>query len=244
MNPKHANTLYNFAVMLDTHVKGRKEEAEQYYRRALDIEPRHAYALYNLAVLLEERYSQRMKGLSNTELLDLQVGGSAHESDLQIRTEIMGFYQRAVEADPRDSATRADYGRFLLVRMEDPARAEGILEAALQLDDSCEVAMYNLGVLYHRYKKDHAAAEAMLRKLVAATQSDSSASNLPMSSQRAAGVLQLARVLEDRYSEHGGGNVVSEEICRLYEEAITIMADVSTATAVLTASRASLFIQS
>lgn len=50
----HSNTLYNYAVMLDTHLK-RKEEAEGLYRRAIDIESRHAYALYNLAVLLEEK---------------------------------------------------------------------------------------------------------------------------------------------------------------------------------------------
>ncbi len=51
--PNHANTLYNYAVLLDTHLK-RKDEAEDFYRKTLDIEPKHAYALYNLAVLLEE----------------------------------------------------------------------------------------------------------------------------------------------------------------------------------------------
>lgn len=50
----HANTLYNYAVLLDTHMK-RKTDAEIYYRRTLEIEPKHAYALYNLAVLLEEK---------------------------------------------------------------------------------------------------------------------------------------------------------------------------------------------
>ena len=50
----HVNTLYNLAVMFDTHCK-RKREAEELYRTALQEEPDHIFALYNLAVLLEER---------------------------------------------------------------------------------------------------------------------------------------------------------------------------------------------
>jgi tetratricopeptide (TPR) repeat protein len=55
--PNHTNTLYNYAVLLDTHLK-RKDEAEGYYRKTLDLEPKHAYALYNLAVLIEEKLFQ------------------------------------------------------------------------------------------------------------------------------------------------------------------------------------------
>ena len=65
-SPQHANTLYNYAVMLDTHCD-RKEEAEGLYRQALSFEPNHPYALYNLAVLLEDKYKddeKRRKELS------------------------------------------------------------------------------------------------------------------------------------------------------------------------------------
>lgn len=84
--PDHTNTLYNFAVMLDTHCS-RKEEAELLYRRCLELDPKHPYALYNLAVLCEE------KG-----------------KDLQ---EVLSLYTRAVQADPQDPTTLADYGRFV-----------------------------------------------------------------------------------------------------------------------------------
>jgi hypothetical protein len=50
----HVNTLYNIAVMFDTHCD-RKVEAETMYRRALLEDPVHTFALYNLAALLEER---------------------------------------------------------------------------------------------------------------------------------------------------------------------------------------------
>lgn len=54
LDPMHVNTLYNIAVMFDTHCD-RKIEAETMYRRALLEDPVHTFALYNLAVLLEER---------------------------------------------------------------------------------------------------------------------------------------------------------------------------------------------
>jgi hypothetical protein len=54
VDPMHVNTLYNIAVMFDTHCD-RKIEAETMYRRALLEDPVHTFALYNLAVLLEER---------------------------------------------------------------------------------------------------------------------------------------------------------------------------------------------
>ena len=37
ISPVHANTLYNFAVMLDTHCS-RKVEAEELYRQAIAVE--------------------------------------------------------------------------------------------------------------------------------------------------------------------------------------------------------------
>lgn len=103
VSPNHSNTLYNYAVLLDSHLK-RKEEAEIYYRRTLEIEPRHAYALYNLAVLLEEKHfsPESLANKRNEETLATQ------------KAETCAFYRRAAEADPRDSTTLADYGRLTI----------------------------------------------------------------------------------------------------------------------------------
>ena len=43
-------------------------------------------------------------------------------------------------------------GRFLLTKMDDPDTAEEILKRAVQLDDKSEVALFNLGKLFHRYE--------------------------------------------------------------------------------------------
>jgi tetratricopeptide (TPR) repeat protein len=129
--------------MLDTHCN-RKPEAELLYRRALEVDGKHSYALYNLAVLLEEialdRDSDGVKGSS--------------------RQEIASLYRRAVEADTRDAASAADYGRFLLVRLDDWASAEPLLQRAVALDDQNEVGLYNLGLLNHKYKKANSSVNA------------------------------------------------------------------------------------
>eukprot|EP00597_Dinobryon_sp_UTEXLB2267_P009215 CAMPEP_0170087648 /NCGR_PEP_ID=MMETSP0019_2-20121128/22087_1 /TAXON_ID=98059 /ORGANISM="Dinobryon sp., Strain UTEXLB2267" /LENGTH=277 /DNA_ID=CAMNT_0010305431 /DNA_START=319 /DNA_END=1148 /DNA_ORIENTATION=+ len=143
MNPKHANTLYNYAVMLDTHLQ-RKDEAEATYRTCLVSEPKHAFALYNLAVLLEER----LFGTAAKPVLQQP------QQQNQRREEVCSLYKRAVEADPRDSSTLADYGRFLLVRMDDPVRGRQILQASLKMNPSCEIALYNLAVMLHRQQPE------------------------------------------------------------------------------------------
>ncbi len=90
----HANSLYNYAVMLDTHCD-RKLEAEGLYRRALEIEPNHPYALYNLAVLLEDKYKNN-KETQNDDSLN----------------EIYRYFKKAFEADPSDPIASADFGRY------------------------------------------------------------------------------------------------------------------------------------
>ena len=119
INENHTNTLYNYAVMLDTHVK-RKEEAELYYRRAIAVETRHAFALYNLAVLLEERYTNitlKNKLDDNNNINTTNITNNDDDDSLIVnkvindKKEILNLYERAVVADPKDSTTLADYGR-------------------------------------------------------------------------------------------------------------------------------------
>ena len=113
LHPRHANTLYNYAVLLDTHLK-RKPEAEQYYRQTIELEPKHAYALYNLAVLLEEKYFSHKDSLSSRESgEEKKIEGADEDNDVKRKgvTEVALFYRRAAEADARDSSTIADYGR-------------------------------------------------------------------------------------------------------------------------------------
>lgn len=182
ISPKHSNSLYNYAVMLDTHCN-RKPEAESLYRGALAVDPRHSYALYNLAVLLEE--------------IAIDRDG---ENSIQ---EIAKLYKAATDIDPRDPASAADYGRFILVRFDDFEHAEPHLLRALGMDDENEVALYNLALLYHKYKPQSSSsaedgnikvALEMYRRLVA------------KNSQHLSGLLQLARLLVEVNSTVGKEN--------------------------------------
>jgi tetratricopeptide (TPR) repeat protein len=119
VTPNHSNTLYNYAVLLDTHLK-RREDAEGYYRQTITLEPRHAYALYNIAVLLEEQFVklQNATPISNPTNSNANAPPSSPSRQSQTeteinrrKTEVCDFYRRAAEADPKDGNSLADYGR-------------------------------------------------------------------------------------------------------------------------------------
>lgn len=110
MTPTHANSLYNYGVLLDSHCQ-RKSEAEALYCRCLEVEPKHSFALYNLAVLREEVLS-----LINphTEEKDSEAAARVNLSPKYTLLEVRSLYERAVAADPKDATTMADCGRFTL----------------------------------------------------------------------------------------------------------------------------------
>jgi tetratricopeptide (TPR) repeat protein len=140
--------------MLDTHCK-RKAEAEDMYRRAIVVEPNHAYGLYNLAVLLEEKTSS-MKNTGN-------IDENTYQSQM---LEVESFYRRAVQVDASDATTMADYGRFLLMKLEDIKNAEAVLKKAVAIDVNHEVALFHLGMLHARYTNKHPTAEEYFRKVL------------------------------------------------------------------------------
>ena len=131
--------------MLDTHLD-RKPEAESLYRRALEGEPRHPFALYNLAVLLEERYSMT----ADTTSGDGGKGTSSSSEENTLLQEVKSLYQRAIDADPRDPHTKADFARFLIARMNDLNTAEELLNLSLSIDPACELALRTLKTLKQR----------------------------------------------------------------------------------------------
>lgn len=144
LTPTHTNTLYNYAVLLDTHLK-RKEEAEQYYRLTLYIESRHAYALYNIAVLLEEKYFNSHEASDPPMSEEEKIQDKKHKVE-----EVTTFYRRAAESDSKDAATIADFGRFIYLHGDNPFQAEAILIAALRINPKSEVALYYLSLLHYK----------------------------------------------------------------------------------------------
>jgi len=161
--PKHANSLYNYAVMLDTHCK-RKAEAEALYRRCIEEEPRHSFALYNLAVLLEEKYTQWEQEVRN-EHQNALTQSLNNDIEMKIK-EVSQFYQRAVDADSKDSTTMADCGRYMLTKMKEIDIAYDYLKGALDIDINNEVALYNLGILLYKHRSELHLSEDYFKKLI------------------------------------------------------------------------------
>ena len=131
--------------MLDTHLN-RKPEAESLYRHALEGEPRHPFALYNLAVLLEERYSTTVDATGR----DSDKGMTSTNQENDLLQEVKSLYQRAIDADPRDPHTKADFARFLIARMNDLSAAEELLNLSLNIDPACELALRTMKTLKQR----------------------------------------------------------------------------------------------
>lgn len=196
--------------MLDTHLQ-RKPEAEQYYRRALEVEPRHAYALYNLAVLLEEKYA-------GNDVYKEITDESQRLAIMDKRQEVCVFYQRAAEADQKDATTLADYARYIFVRLDNATVAEPMLVAAIKLDATCEVALYHLALLLYKDGKDLDRAEQLLRSL------------LTVAPQHANGMLTLARLLADNgqktAAKSAKRNEQLEEAASVYERAVPLSKEV------------------
>eukprot|EP01041_Mallomonas_annulata_P002366 gene2366-4588_t len=203
--PTHANTLYNYAVMLDTHCQ-RKPEAEGLYLRCLETDPRHPFALYNLAVLLEE-----MK---------------------RDNAVVLGYYERAAKADPNDATTLADYGRFLSTKLFQHDTAETVLRQALAINPTCQVAVYNLGLLLYNvrsssrsnndvylvgiHRKEYVQAETLLTQL------------LEENPTHAACLQQLGRLYVDMYQQipknkgtAASGGSDKDKAAALFEKAVS-----------------------
>ncbi len=210
--PDHTNTLYNYGVMLDSHLN-RKEEAESMYRDAVKSSPRQPFALYNLAVLLEER-------LNTMTVSNDPNNNDGKEEDriltpeyIALMDETFSFYKRAMAANPRDPVTVADLGRFLLVVMKKVQKSERLLSSALELDDSCAIALYHLGIINNDHHKNIKLAEELFRKL------------RKYHPKHIGGMQYLTSVLQNPRRRKGAPLDVNtiDELMDLYEQIITLI---------------------
>jgi tetratricopeptide (TPR) repeat protein len=219
VTPSHSNTLYNYAVMLDSHC-GRRADAEGLYERAIHVEPRHAFALYNLAVLKEEKAMvAEREALEETTLGGTKIGKSdgsepmkqTEKEKLARRKAVCDLYARAHDADPLDATTAADYGRFLLARMDRLEDAEPVLLHALQKDPHCVVALYNMALLKQR-KSLFPDAEKLYATLLA------------LQPTHSAGTQQMGRNYIDKFKAEGNHEDIDSAMT-CYERAFQLVKD-------------------
>ena len=59
----------------------------------------------------DEKETENTENTDNTELTDVKRG--EHKGWEPLCAEVRGLYERAMEADPKDAATTADFGRYV-----------------------------------------------------------------------------------------------------------------------------------
>ncbi|XP_034434594.1 protein O-mannosyl-transferase TMTC1 isoform X5 [Hippoglossus hippoglossus] len=167
--PRHASAMNNLGTL--THCS---EEAEHFYRKALDTNPQHNRALFNLGNLLK---SQGKAKEAEVLLMD-SINFGAHFADAysslaSLYAEQKRFpeanevYLKGIENCPDNSDLHNNYGVFL-VDTGEGALAEAHYLQAVRLKPAHYVAMVNLGRLL-RSSNENEAAESWYKRALQIT---------------------------------------------------------------------------
>jgi Flp pilus assembly protein TadD/DNA-binding transcriptional ArsR family regulator len=122
--------------------ENRNDEAEEAYRRAIELDPHNAYPWNHLGTLLQEglkRYEEAEQAFRHAIELDPQFAnpwnglGVLLLDHLKRDEEAEQAFRRAIELDPQSAYPWSNLGRLLLKRKSIPEAAKAFLRA-LEID--------------------------------------------------------------------------------------------------------------
>lgn len=123
-NPNNADLVYNLGVISANANKA--EEAEKYYKRALDIDPNYFNALLNLSELKlrsDEKLVTEMNKLGTSEKDNKRYEAIKAEREKNFRS-ILPYLEKAVELKPNDeAASKTLLSVYRALEMTDKAKA-------------------------------------------------------------------------------------------------------------------------
>uniref|UniRef100_A0A8D3BNL9 dolichyl-phosphate-mannose--protein mannosyltransferase n=1 Tax=Scophthalmus maximus TaxID=52904 RepID=A0A8D3BNL9_SCOMX len=167
--PRHASAMNNLGTLTPY-----PEEAERYYRKALDTNPQHNRALFNLGNLLKSKGKEKE---AEALLVDsIRFGphfADAYSSLASLYAEQRRFpeandiYRKGIENCPDNSDLHNNYGVFL-VDTGEGEQAAAHYQRAVRLKPAHYVAMVNLGRLL-RSSNDNKAAESWYKRALQVT---------------------------------------------------------------------------
>uniref|UniRef100_A0A3P8RUK0 dolichyl-phosphate-mannose--protein mannosyltransferase n=1 Tax=Amphiprion percula TaxID=161767 RepID=A0A3P8RUK0_AMPPE len=161
--PRHASAMNNLGTL--THSP---EEAERYYRKALDTNPQHNRALFNLGNLLSQGKEKKAEALLRDSIRFGPHFADAYSSLASLYAEQKRFaeanevYVKGIEHCPDSSDLHNNYGVFLVDTEGKLAAAH--YQQAVRLKPAHYVAMVNLGRLL-RSSNENREAESWYKAL-------------------------------------------------------------------------------
>lgn len=159
----NANAHYNLGLALK--VDGRKDEAIQHYREALQIQPYHTGARYSLGNLLLEKGLMAEASEHLDQVLQVEPDHARAHADLGVAQAAQGqvvpamqHFQTALNLDPGLADAHSNLGNALLQqgRLEE---AVTHYRAALKINPHHADAHYNLGTVLPQQSKTDEAIE-------------------------------------------------------------------------------------
>jgi len=150
----------------------RDDEAEQCYRRALDLDPGHAMAHFNLGVLLSDRKRDDEAEQCLRQAISLDPGHVMAHSNLGVLlarrkhyVEAEQCYRRALALDPASAEAYTNLG-LLQEDLKRYDEAEENYRRAIACNPDAPIAHSNLGLFLAHIKREEE-AEQCLRQSIA-----------------------------------------------------------------------------
>jgi Flp pilus assembly protein TadD len=194
---------YNLGVLLVE--QGRKEEAEQAYRKAVDADPKYAAAWSNLGLLLVEQGRKEEAEQVYRKALDADPKHAVAWSNLGVllakqdrKDEAEQAWRKAIDADPKD-APAWDYLGTLLRSANRYEEAITALNAVISLSPERAIYYAGLGAVYRKLGRQEE-AEAALNKAQQYSQNEpvyNQACIAALCGQTERAFARLRQVLED-----------------------------------------------
>ena len=159
---------------LQVHL-GRFAEAEQAYRRAIEIDSDYAVPWYNLGSLLQvhlgrfaeaEQAYRRAIEIDPNHVSSWNNLGNLLQDHLARYAEAEQAYRRAIEIDPNFAYPWNGLGNLLDDHLARYAEAEQAYRRAIEIDSNDAVPWYNLGNLLQDHLARYAEAEQAYRRAI------------------------------------------------------------------------------
>ena len=167
-----AELIGNYAIFLK-NIRKDYDQAEHYYRRALDLNPNHANNNGNYAIFLKDiRQDYDQAERYYKKALEFEPNHANNNGNYAIflkdirqdYDQAERYYKKALELDPNEALYNSNYANFLKNIRHDYDQAEHYYKKALELEPDEALYNNNYANFLRNIRKDHDQAESYYKK--------------------------------------------------------------------------------